>query len=103
MSHQDWDTVTFNKAKNEKKVQFNLPSKKEYTNTNKDLSLALQQARTSRGLTQKQLSNRLSIDCIDLAAWERGSRIPSNDMIAKLSRELGVKLPRNMRVLKEPE
>ena len=105
MSCQDWKVVTFDaKPKQDKKqVSFHLPSKKEYTLTNKDLPLALRQARNLQGLTQKILSTRLNLDISDLNAWERGSRIPSNDVIARLSKELGVKLPRNVKVLKESE
>ena len=105
MSCQDWKVVTFDaKPKQDKKhVNFQLPSKKEYTLTNKDLPLALQKARNSRNLTQKVLSTRLNLDASDMNAWERGSRLPSNDVIARLSKELGVKLPRNVKVLKESE
>lgn len=105
MSHQDWKVVTFDvKPKNDKRqISSQLLSKKEYTIVNKDLPLALQQARNSKGLTQQNLSNRMNIDKIDLNAWERGSRVPSNDIIAHLSKELGVKLPRNTKVLKEFE
>lgn len=105
MSHQDWKVVTFDNKKSPDKRQISsqLPSKKEYTMVNKELPLALQRARNARGLTQKVLSNRLNIDASDLNAWERGSRIPNNDVIARLSKELGVKLPRNTKVLKESE
>ena len=105
MSHQDWKVVTFGAKpkQNNKQISSQLPSKKEYTVVNKDLPLALQQARNAKSLTQKVLSNRLNIDTSDLNAWERGSRVPSNDIIARLSSELGVKLPRNTKVLKESE
>lgn len=106
MSHQDWKVVTFDakpKQDNKKQISSQLQSKKEYTFVNKDLPLALQQARNSRNLTQKVLSNKLNLDATDLNLWERGSRIPSNDIIARLSKELGVKLPRNTKVLKESE
>ena len=105
MSHQDWKVVTFDfKPKQEKKhISSQLPSKKEHTFVNKDLPLALQQARNAKNLTQKILSNKLNLDVTDLNAWERGTRLPSNDIIARLSKELGVKLPRNTKVLKEPE
>ena len=105
MSHQDWKVVTFDNKKipDKKQISSQLPSKKEYTIVNKDLPLALQRARTARNLTQKELSNRLNIDAIQLNAWERGTRIPNNDVIARLSKELGVKLPRNTKVLKESE
>ena len=105
MSHQDWKVVTFDtkKSPDKKQISSQLLSKKEYTMINKDLPLALQQARNAKGLTQKTLSNRLNIDATDLNAWERGTRLPSNDIIARLSKELGVKLPRNKKVLKESE
>lgn len=105
MSHQDWKVVTFDtkKSSNKKQISSQLPSRKEYTMVNKDLPLALQQARNAKSLTQKVLSNRLNIDTSDLNTWERGTRLPSNDIIARLSKELGVKLPRNTKVLKESE
>ena len=105
MSHQDWKVVTFDvKPKTDKRqINSQLSSKKEHTMINKDLPLALRQARNCKGLTQKLLSNRMNIDTIDLNAWERGSRLPSNNIIARLSKELGVKLPRNTKVLKESE
>ena len=105
MSHQDWKVVTFDhkKSTDKKQISSQISSKKEYTMVNKDLPLALQQTRNTKGLTQKVLSNRLNIDASDLNAWERGSRIPNNDVIARLSKELGVKLPRNTKVLKESE
>lgn len=105
MSHQDWKVVTFDKKKQETKKQISsqLPSKKEYTLVNKELPLALQQARNAKSLTQKALSNKLNLDSTDLNAWESGKRLPNNDVIARLSKELGVKLPRNTKVLKESE
>lgn len=105
MNHQDWKVVTFDtkKSPDKKQISSQFPPKKEYIMINKDLPLALQQARNAKSLTQKVLSNRLNIDVTDLNAWERGTRLPSNDIIARLSKELGVKLPRNTKVLKEPE
>ena len=105
MSHQDWKVVTLDtkKSPDKKQISSQLPAKKEYTMVNKDLPLALQQIRNSKGLTQKILSNRMNIDKTDLNAWERGTRLPNNDIIARLSKEFGVKLPRNTKVLKESE
>lgn len=105
MSHQDWKVITFDtkKSPDKKQTSSQLPTKKEYTTVNKDLPLALQQIRNSKGLTQKILSNRMNIDKTDLNAWERGTRLPDNDTIARLSKELGVKLPKNTKVLKESE
>ena len=105
MSHQDWKVVTFNtkKSPDKKQISSQLPSKQEYTMINKDFPLALQKARNAKNLTQKGLSNKLNINVTNLNAWERGTILPSNDIIARLSKELGIKLPRNTKVLKESE
>tara|TARA_E500000178_G_C16926255_1_gene709550 strand:- start:757 stop:1071 length:315 start_codon:yes stop_codon:yes gene_type:complete len=103
--HQDWKVITFEpkKKQDHKQTCSQLPSKKEFRLINKDFPLKLQQARTASGLTQKILSNKLNIDVTDLNSWERGLRLPNNDIIALLSKELKVKLPRNTKVLKESE
>lgn len=105
MSHQDWKIVTFNKPQSKvstsSKIASQLPSKKEFILSNKELPLALQQARTIKGLKQTNLALKLNLSSQDINAWERGVKLPSNDIIAKLSRELGIKLPRNIKILKE--
>ena len=100
MDHQDWNTVTFQAPKKLpiSSDKSNMSSKKEYSLVNKDLPLQLQQARQVKNFTQKQLANRCNIDVHDLAAWEKGSRLPTNDIIAKLSKELCVRLSRNSKI-----
>lgn len=100
MDHQDWNTVTFQTPKKlpVSSGKGNMSSNKEYSLVNKDLPLQLQQARQAKNLTQKQLATRCNIDVHDIAAWEKGNRLPTNDIIAKLSKELSIRLPRNSKI-----
>ena len=60
----------------------------------KELKQAIQAARTAKGLTQKQLANQLQIDAKTINEYESGKAIPNNQVIAKIERALGAKLPR---------
>lgn len=96
--NQDWNTITF--KKDTTKLNKNPPKKspKEYKIVNKDLASSLQQARCAKNETQKSLAAKLNILSADLNSWERGLTLPSNDVIAKLSNALGIKLPRNQKI-----
>jgi ribosome-binding protein aMBF1 (putative translation factor) len=104
MSHQDWKTVIFTKTKPIKNnLSSQLPSIKEFTYSNPELPLALQQARYTKGYTQRSLAIKLNLNVHELNLWEKGSKIPNNNTIALLSKELGVKLPRSTKNLKKSE
>lgn len=104
MSHQDWKTVIFTKSKPvNKNLSLQSSSIKEFTYSNPELPMALQQARNTKGYTQKSLANKLNFTVHELNLWERGSKIPDNSTIALLSKELGIKLPRNTKKLKKSE
>ena len=60
----------------------------------KDLSLAVQSARTAKGLTQKQLAHQLNVQHSVVADYEAGRGVPNNAFVAKMERVLAVKLPR---------
>ena len=60
----------------------------------KDLRMAIQQARNAKGLTQKQLAQQLTMQPQIINEYESGKGIPNNQIISKLERALGVKLPR---------
>lgn len=105
MSHQDWNTVTFSKpaqVSTTKSVSQGV-ARNEYTITNKELPKALQQARQAKNMTQKALCLKLNIQVKDFNEWERGTSIPSNQVIAVISKELGVQLPRNKKTIKDSE
>lgn len=60
----------------------------------KDLSKAIMQARTAKKLTQKELATAINEKPQVVAEYESGKAIPNPQIIAKLERKLGVKLPR---------
>lgn len=60
----------------------------------KSLSIAIMQARTAKNLTQKELATAINEKPQVVAEYETGKAIPNPQIIAKLERKLGVKLPR---------
>jgi len=58
----------------------------------RDQSRAIQQGRTAKGITQKELATRLNITATQLAEYEQGKAIPNNQVLGKMERILGVKL-----------
>ena len=59
-----------------------------------ELKLALQKARTAKGITQKQLATQLNMQPQIVNEYESGKAIPNNAIIAKFEKALGCKLPR---------
>ena len=66
----------------------------KHATVSKDLKLALQKARNAKGLTQKQLAAQCQMQPQVINEYESGKAIPNNQIIAKLERALGAKLPR---------
>ena len=60
----------------------------------KSLSKAIQQARMAKKLTQKDLATAINEKPQVVADYEAGKAIPNPQIIAKLERQLNVKLPR---------
>lgn len=60
----------------------------------KDLRVAIAQARNAKGLTQKQLATQLNMQPQVINEYESGKAIPNNQVISKIERALGAKLPR---------
>ena len=52
------------------------------------------QARNAKGMSQKELAQKLMTDVKTVQEYESGKAIPNNALIAKMERELGAKLPR---------
>jgi len=59
-----------------------------------DFQKALQQARLSQKMTQKDLALKAGIQLNILQGYENGKEIPSNLIISKLEKLLNTKLPR---------
>lgn len=108
MDHQDWNKITFNSKKHEinEKNKNKLLSQKI---SNNDFELKpspclpknIIQARNSKGLKQSDLSKLLGISSIILQRWESGKEFPNNQQIANLEKNLGIKLPRLIKVKKD--
>jgi putative transcription factor len=60
----------------------------------KNLSKAIMAARTAKKLTQKELATAVNEKPTVVAEYESGKAVPNPQIIAKLERKLGVKLPR---------
>jgi len=60
----------------------------------KSLSKAIMQARTVKNMTQKDLATAINEKPQVVAEYESGKAIPNPQIISKLERQLGCKLPR---------
>lgn len=60
----------------------------------KSLSKAIQQARIAKKITQKELATAINEKPQVVAEYESGKAIPNPQIITKLEKQLGVKLPR---------
>merc|ERR1712205_174532 len=59
-----------------------------------ELRIALQKARTAKGMTQKALATALNERAQLINEYESGKAIPNTQLIVKMERVLGCKLPR---------
>ena len=101
MDCQDWNQVTLTKKPNvANKTVNNSPKVDEDIKIKvpKNLQQLISQGRTSKSLTQKQLSTQLGVAVQVLTRWESGKEVPSNGDISKIERILGVKLPRTKKI-----
>jgi ribosome-binding protein aMBF1 (putative translation factor) len=60
----------------------------------KSLSKAIMQARTAKKMTQKELATAINEKPQVVAEYESGKAIPNPQIIGKIERKLGCKLPR---------
>lgn len=60
----------------------------------KSLSKAIMQARTAKKMTQKELATAINEKPQVVAEYESGKAIPNPQIISKIERKLGCKLPR---------
>lgn len=62
-----------------------------------DLKVALQKARQAKKMTQKELGLSIQEKASVINEYESGKAIPNNQLISKMERALGTKLPRAMK------
>merc|ERR1711997_699839 len=115
MGDQDWSTVTltknkYNSGKSNKKKKGNqsnddyktrpkrtrVDEEQEDFRTAKigqNFSVALQRARLKKGWKQQQLAQQLNVRQTVINQYESGKAKPNSQLIARMNRILGVKLP----------
>ena len=112
MSHQDWNTVTFNKPKpvatatststvpiNHTQPKIKLDSEgNEISNikyVTKEMAKIISESRTLQKLTQKDLATKCNMDSKIINEIERGGCVYVADHVNKIARALNVKIPRD--------
>jgi putative transcription factor len=66
----------------------------KHAKVDKDLSKAIMQARMAKKMTQKDLATKINEKPQVVGEYESGKAIPNGQIIVKMERVLGVKLPR---------
>jgi putative transcription factor len=66
----------------------------KHNKVDKTLSNAIQQARMAKKMTQKDLATAINEKAQVIAEYESGKAIPNGQIIVKIERALGCKLPR---------
>merc|ERR1712129_245600 len=60
----------------------------------RELSKAIQQARMAKKMTQKELATKINEKTQVIGEYESGKAVPNGQIIVKIERALGCKLPR---------
>lgn len=68
-----------------------------------DFKIALQKARQAKNLSQKDLALKINVKQSILTEYEQGKAIPDPQIISKLNRVLGIKLPKPIKPKKKAE
>ena len=116
-NHQDWTPVILNKRSNTKtadntqtvaKPHINKPSngikvekiwdpkdpdaepETRPVMVTRELGQQIQQARTAKGMTQKELANAICIPVSVISDYERGSGVHNSNYISKIKNYLGI-------------
>jgi putative transcription factor len=92
---QDWTTIVLNKPV--KLPETTKPKPKEdvpLMEVTVELKVAMQQARLAKGLSQKDLANKMCVPAQVIHSYENGKAIPNNAFIARMETFLGTRLPR---------
>lgn len=75
----------------------------KHNKVDKNLSKAIQQARMAKKMTQKDLATKCNEKPQVIGEYENGKAIPNGQIISKMERILGVKLPRPGKKIKTKE
>ena len=102
MDHQDWKPMVLKKDKPKgKQVQFIKPrgdvttlDEKPFKKIGHNFKLALQKTRQEKKMSQKELAQKLNVTQTVIAGYESGKVIPDGNLIDRMNRLLGTKLPK---------
>ena len=101
MQHQDWETVVLRKpvtivnpASKSKPKELKEGDEFNVAKVSTELKRAIQQARTAKKMSQKELASALNVPKQDIIKYENGTIIPSNAYIRRIEVILKTKLPR---------
>ena len=108
MNHQDWNTIIAKKKRDPEKIAAGLKKKNpesqkllklekkadndelKHDKITKELRLQIQQGRSSKGLTQKQLSNMVNLPLQKIQEIENGKAIYNHKNINRIKRFLKI-------------
>lgn len=66
----------------------------KHNTVDRSLSLAIAQARQAKKMTQKELAQKINENAQVIQQYECGSAIPNGQILVKLDKALGIRLPR---------
>jgi putative transcription factor len=100
MDHQDWKPVILRKSER-KTRHYNAPGYKKKKNIDSDdpdapktLGMSagkqIQQGRSAKKMTQKQLAQKINVRPNLIAEYEQGKVVPSRAVLNKINRALGI-------------
>lgn len=101
MDHQDWKPVVLRKNTDEKKSSQRPAGTKKFHNLDGDdpdapkklgmnAGKQIQQARCTKGLSQKQLAQMVNVKAQVITDYESGKAMPDRAILNKLNRALGI-------------
>jgi putative transcription factor len=102
MNCQDWESITFKKPMEQTKRPPNPAGHTKFLaldsedppapeKPNISICIAIQKARQSKKLTQKELAFRLNVQPSVISDYESGKTIPTRQVLSTIGKMLGVK------------
>lgn len=95
---QQWEPVTLSKKRPAPQRKPHKPDEEEddkVARVSQELRMAVQRARLAKEMTQRDLAKQINEKASVVNDYESGRAVPTPNIISKLQRALGVKLPRN--------
>ena len=93
--NQDWTTVVLSKTiPVVKKTPEKEKEDKPLPSVSVEMKTAIQQARVSAKMSQKDLAAKMCVPVAVIHSYENGTAIPNNAFIARIEKLLNTKIPR---------